>query len=354
MLINDRYTHGGDIYRNKIALDFSVNIHPLGVPEAVRKAAVKAMNSIEAYPDPYCTTLRESLSDAIGVKAEYLLCGNGAAELIYQFINALQPKKVLLPVPSFSDYENALNCAGAVPVFYPLKREDGFLPDKSILEYITPSTDLLMLCSPNNPTGRCVPEELLQNIVFRCRETGTWLFLDECFLDLADEQSAYSPVGMMVKEDRIFLLRAFTKSYGMAGLRVGYAICQNREMLDRICRASQPWNVSVPAQAAAAAALQCLDWPAQARRIFKEEKPYLYSELSGLGLETVESEAGFLLVSGPADLAKKLLENGILIRSCRNYRGLSECDFRIAVRTHEENVKLIDSIREVIQCTKPE
>ena len=90
MLINDRYTHGGDIYRNKIALDFSVNIHPLGVPEAVRKAAVKAMNSIEAYPDPYCTTLRESLSDAIGVKAEYLLCGNGAAELIYQFINALQ------------------------------------------------------------------------------------------------------------------------------------------------------------------------------------------------------------------------------------------------------------------------
>ena len=347
MLVNDRYSHGGDIYQNQITLDFSVSINPLGTPEAVRAAVAMAANSLEAYPDPYCSKLREAIAESIGVKANHLLCGNGADELIYQFVAALRPKKALLPVPSFSDYESALKAAGVLPVFFPLLREEEFALSEAILEVIDEKTELLMLCSPNNPTGRCISRALLEKIVLRCRETNTWLFLDECFLDLAEETAAYSPIGLLREGDRVFLLRAFTKTYGMAGLRLGYAICKNHELIDSICRSCQPWNVSTPAQLAGIEALRCSSWAQNARAIFRAEKPYLISELQKLGFRTYPGDANFLLFSADPSLAQALLQKGILIRKCENYRDLSAGDFRIAVRTHEENEALIEAIREV-------
>ena len=350
MLVNENYAHGGDIYKNTIRLDFSVNINPLGAPEAVRAAVAMAANSLEAYPDPYCSKLREAISESVGVKENYLLCGNGAAELIYQFVSVLKPKTAFLPVPSFADYESALKSADVIPVFFPMLREEEFVLSERILDQIHEDTELLMLCSPNNPTGRCISSELLQKILSRCRKTKTWLFLDECFLELADETAAYSLVDLLEDGDRVFLLRAFTKTYGMAGLRLGYAICKNEELIEKICASCQPWNVSTPAQLAGIEALRCKSWAKDARAIIREERPYLKRSLSQFGFETVSSDANFLLFSAPCMLADLLLEKGILIRRCKNFRGLGEGDFRVAVRTHVEHEALIEAIREVLHA----
>ena len=347
MIIRTPYTHGGDIYGNRISLDFSVNVNPLGTPEAVKEAVRNAAESLDAYPDPYCRVLREKLAAVHRVQTDWILCGNGAAELIYQFAAALQPKKTLLPVPSFSDYEAALSAAGCEAVFYPLLREEGFLVTERILPEITEETGLLMLCSPNNPTGRVIDRQLLLRILERCRKTGTWLFLDECFGELTDEGTP-SLSEELQQGDRVFLLRAFTKTYAMAGLRLGYAVCPDLEMTERICGGSQPWNVSSLAQAAGITALDCMDWAEKARELIREEKQYLLRALELMGISVLPSDTNYLLLSGVPGLYEGLLEKGILIRNCENYRGLNAGDCRIAVRTHEENMMLLEAVREVL------
>ena len=347
VILRDGYGHGGDVYQNDIRLDFSVNVNPLGTPPEVQRAAADAAGNLAAYPDPYCGRLRQKLSAVHDTDVRDILCGNGAAELIFQFALALRPGKVILPVPSFSEYETALDAAGCRPEFYPLRRENGFALTEEILSAITDDTDLLMLCSPNNPTGLCIPPELLQRILFRCRETGTWLFLDECFLDLTDPDRALSLIPELREDDRVFILRAFTKLYGMAGIRLGYAVCKERGMMESMCRLVQPWNVSTPAQAAGETALDCAAFVERTGAVIRTEKAYLLGELNALGIAVLPGDANFLMLSGVPGLYERLLERKILIRRCGNYRGLDAGDCRIAVRTHEENTALIAALREI-------
>ncbi|MEA4929091.1 MAG: aminotransferase class I/II-fold pyridoxal phosphate-dependent enzyme [Candidatus Limiplasma sp.] len=347
MINHNGYGHGGDVYRNAVELDFSINVNPYGTPDEVRRAIADAAASIAAYPDPYCGALREKLSAAIGVDAKDILCGNGAADHIYQLVFALKPAKTILPVPSFSEYESALAAADSTPDFYPLHRENSFALTEEILHAIKEDTSLLMLCSPNNPTGLCIPWALLLRILDRCRETGTWLFLDECFLELADDGKARSLIPELRENDKVLVLRAFTKLYGMAGVRLGYAVCKNRDMIEKMCRTVQPWNVSSVAQAAGVAALECSDWAARARNTILMEKQYLLRELRALSIAVLPGDANFLMLSGVPGLYERLLEKKILIRNCGNYRGLDSGDCRVAVRTHGENAALVSMMREI-------
>ena len=349
MILDAGYVHGGDVYSRPIRLDFSANVNPFGTPAAVRAAVRAAAADLAAYPDPYCGPLREKLAARNGLENEDILCGNGAAELIYLFAAALRPKRALLPVPSFADYENALTAAGCAPTFYPLRRENGFLLTDDILNAIGPDTDLVLLCSPNNPTGRSVPRSLLLALLDRCRETGTWLFLDECFLEMTDEDRAFSLASCLQAGDRVFLLRAFTKAYGMAGLRLGYGLSKHRPLLSAMSRLSQPWNVSTPAQAAGLAALSCPDWPSKARELFRAEKPFLLDGLTALGFRVLPGDANYLFFSGAPGLFEKLLQRGVLIRDCGNYRGLGPGDCRIAVRTRRENEELLGIMEEALR-----
>lgn len=347
MICNNGYGHGGDVYRNSVALDFSINVNPMGTPDQVRRAVADAAMSLSAYPDPYCGVLRKKLSKAVGAEEQDILCGNGAAELIYQLVFALRPAITILPVPSFTEYESALDAAGCLPVFYPLLRQNGFTLTDGILRAIKEDTALVMLCIPNNPTGLCVPWELLMRILAKCRETGTWLFVDECFLELTDSRKARSLIPELREHDRVMILRAFTKLYGMAGIRLGYTVCKNREMNEKMCRLIQPWNVSSVAQAAGVAALTCADWVERSRKMIDEEKRYLLRELRALGITVLPGDANFLMLSGVPGLYDRLLERKILIRACGNYRGLDGGDCRIAVRPHQENAALISAMREI-------
>jgi len=347
VLLND-YGHGGDVYRNRVRLDFSANVNPLGTPPEVVAAIAESAEKCAAYPDPYCSRLREKLAAVHGVEPGDVVCGNGAAELIFQFAAAARPKKALLPVPSFSEYESALASVDCGIEYFELKRAEGFAVTEAILEAVTPGVDALALCTPNNPTGRSVDPALLGRILDRCRETGTRLLLDECFLDLTDAGAEKSLIPALRPGDHCLVLRAFTKLYGMAGVRLGYAVCKDQTLLERMCRTVQPWNVSAPAQAAGEAALDCRDFVKRTLALIAEEKEYLLRELRALGLDVLPGDANFLMLSGVPGLCESMLERGILLRSCANYRGLTEGDCRIAVRTHAENEQLIAALREVM------
>ena len=347
VLLND-YGHGGDVYHNRVRLDFSANVNPLGTPPEVVRAVAESAERLAAYPDPYCTALREKLAAVHGVGVNDVVCGNGAAELIFQFAAAVRPRRALLPVPSFSEYDAALEAVGCEMAYFPLSRADGFAVTEALLAAVTPETDALILCTPNNPTGRSVAPEILEKLLARCRETGTWLLLDECFLDLTDAGAEKSVIPALRPGDPCLVLRAFTKLYGMAGVRLGYAVCKNLSMLERMCRTVQPWNVSAPAQAAGEAALDCREFVQRTLALIAAERDYLLREIRALGVSVLPGDANFLMLSGVPGLYDRLREeHGILIRSCANYRGLEEGDVRIAVRTHEENTQLIAALREI-------
>ena len=347
MIIGNNYGHGGDVYKNKIEYDFSANVNPYGTPKAVKDAIREAASGVAAYPDPYCTKLRKKLSEHTGAPEESIICGNGAAELIFQFIETLKPAKTLLPVPSFSEYESALKSSGSEISYYKLKRENGFKFTEDFLSAIN-GVSLVMLCNPNNPTGQLIDEELLLKILKRCRTKGVWLFIDECFLELT-ENGGTSVLPFLRDKDRVFVLNAFTKLYGMAGVRLGYGICPNATMLSLMCSRVQPWNVSTLAQAAGSAALECAGWAEETKEKIFKEKQYIIRNLKALGIKHIAGEANYIMLSGVPGLYDKMLKKGILIRSCANYKGLNEGDCRIAVKTHKENEALIKALKEVLR-----
>ena len=348
MLYQTKNPHGGDIYGGKVLLDFSANTNPLGTPPGVLKAVQDVLTQLHRDSDPYCRSLVHAISEHEGVPEEYILCGSGAAELIYSYCQAVKPVCALELAPTFSEYALGLEMVGCKVDRYALSQEMEFAVDRELLKYVADTKpDVLFLCNPNNPTGKTVDRGLMTEILELCTRQGILLFVDECFLDLCENGESLKP--HLTGNPNLFLLKAFTKSYGMAGLRLGYCLCSDSALLHRMSQTVQPWNISTPAQAAGIAALKEREFLQRSKALIREERGWLKNELEKAGLPVCDSEANYLLFLGPGFLSEKLREKGISIRDCSNYHGLGRGWYRIAVRTHEENAVLIDGIRSAIR-----
>lgn len=340
-----RIIHGGDIYSfDKKMLDFSSNINPLGFSEAVYKAGCEGLKASNAYPDALCRQLRGAIADSLGLPFDDIICGNGAAELIYNIVAALKPKKILLTAPTFGEYEAA--AAGADIGYYYLREKNGFKIQEDILNYITDETDMVFICNPNNPTGVLTDKKLILKIADRCGRCGAFAVIDECFMDFAENADRYSV--LTEQRDNMLVLKAFTKLYAMPGIRLGWAVCHNRNIIDKMYGARQPWSVSVAAQKMGIAALNEKTLPMQTKALIKAERKYLEGCLDSLGINYFKSEANFILLKTEIQLADKLIEKGILIRKCCDYKGLGKQYYRIAVKSHRDNEILAAALSEVI------
>ena len=346
MLINKKSPHGGDIYTNSVRLDFSANINPAGIPDAVKQALHHAAENCEHYPDPYCTELRRKIAEHEQVPEDRILCGNGAAELIYAYAFSLPKEKPALIVsPTFCEYEQALTAAGITAEHHIMKESDGFRLTEDFMQTDFARYAAVFLCSPNNPTGITVEPSILHAIA----ETGVRLFCDFCFLDLTGTPEKYGIPALLETYPNILILRAFTKSYAMAGVRLGYAMSRDAEFLAAMSAKTQCWNVSALAQAAGIAAMECTDWLTESVRKISAERRHLTEKLMHLGIRVYPGEANYLLLYSDADLYGKLMERGIMVRDCSNYIGLSSGFIRIAVRTRDENNRLLTELKEVLK-----
>lgn len=346
-----QYLHGGDVYRHSVEYDFSVNINPLGMPKACADAAKRGIDlSGTQYPDWKGEALCEKLSGKTGVGREQIILGNGAAELVYALCQFLRPHFGKVAVPAFQEYERALRSAGAEVIFWELAEGEGFALGSDFKDAVGEKEEIIFLCSPNNPTGRLIDTSVLQEVAERCEATGTYLCLDECFLPFLrpEEQKRRSMLSKLACYPHIIVLRAFTKIYGMPGLRLGYACSADEKLIAGMRSVLQPWNTSIPAQMAGLAALEEDSYLEQTYELIEKERIYLQQELEkGLAKKVYPSSANFLFFQAENDLWEKMLKKGILIRSCRNFSNLPEGYFRIAVKTHEENQELIRRWREV-------
>lgn len=341
-----RLVHGGDVYRHPGVLDFSSNINPLGTPERVIRAACESMTEISRYPDVLQEKLLTKLSSYENVPADWLICGNGAAEVIFSFVHAVRPEKALVTAPSFAEYEGALKAVDCEVAYAELREEDGFALTASYLDLLTPDIDMAFLCNPNNPTGCTIDPELMGRILDRCRDNGIWLLVDECFQDFLDEPDRLTVKDRLADHPQLFILKAFTKRYAVPGIRLGYGLTANGELLEAMHRIVQPWNVSIPAQAVGAAALDEEAYVDKARSLIRTERAFLKEELAKLGFTVYASKANYIFFRGPEGLLEKALARQVLIRSCANYPGLDGRYYRVSVRLHDENLQLLEALRQ--------
>ena len=347
--------HGGDWagYQEQygtMPLDFSANVSPLGMPSGARDAAARALENASLYPDPECRLLRQSLSAHHGVPAGNIVCGNGAADLIWRICRVLMPERALVTAPAFGEYEKALQSIGCVTERFLLREEQDFSLDaEGFARSVREDMDLVFLCNPNNPTGRLSPIEDLILILDACRAAGAVLVLDECFLDITTEPETAAMTAELPERPELVILRAFTKTYAMAGLRLGYALCGDTALAERLRLSDQPWPVSQIAQEAGLAALRERDYVTELRALITEERRRMECAFRELGLRVIPGAANYLLFySGDPALGEKLCARGILLRDCRDIPGLGEGWYRTAIRTEKENTILLAALEEVL------
>lgn len=345
--------HGGDWmgYRERFgrdALDFSANVSPLGLPKGVADAITAALPQADRYPDPLCRTLRAVLSEAEGLPAEQILCGNGAADLIFRLALAVKPRRALVTAPTFAEYATALETVGCTVERFTLNEANDFAVTEEFLDAIVPGVEIVFLCQPNNPTGQLTALPLVEQILRRCAACGTLLVVDECFLDFLPDHALHTAKGLLGEGDLV-ILKAFTKLYGMAGVRLGYALSADTALLEQMQACGQPWGVSSLAQTAGLAALEETAYVEKVRALIAEQRPRLTTGLRALGLRVLDGRANYLLFQAPETLGEALRQRGAVLRSCANYPGLGPGWYRTAVRTGSENEQLLKLLAEVLE-----
>ena len=352
----EKNVHGGDVYRNTVELDFSVNINPFGIPTGVKHALMEAIEVCTQYPDTHVEALRTAMAEKEAVPSDCLLFGNGASELFVAIIHAKKPKTVLIPVPSFSGYQSAAACEDCQIDYYYMKKENDFSLSDEFVHTLTAqiethnAPDLIFLANPNNPTGNCIQSELLVQLVSICEQYNITLVIDECFLEFT-AHSDQSLVTKAVQSQYLIVVRAFTKIYGIPGVRLGY-LAASKENVTQLKKQLPEWNVSLLAQYAGVAALKETDFVQRTVAYVKKQRNYLMTQLWALGLTVWPGEADYLLLQSDQDLYHMLLQKKILIRDCSNYEGLSQGYYRIAVKREEENKRLIQALRECLNVAE--
>jgi threonine-phosphate decarboxylase len=336
-------------------LDFSSSVNPLGPSRRALVAAKAAFCGVASYPDSNSTVLRSIIAERYGLGADNVVVGNGSTELMYLFAETFlrAGESAVIPAPTFGEYESAVRKAGETPKFVKLNRNLDLKP----AEFVGAMADakIVFLCNPNNPTSKLIRHDAVAEIVEAALAHDTLVFLDEDFLEFVEGGEAQSLIPKIQKYPNLFVLRSFTKIYGLTGLRVGYGVAQ-KEIIHYLQCAKIPWNVNCIAQAAAAAALQDEKHLQITRALIAKEKAWLQNELEKIrGFKFSPPDANFFFIdtrkSGfkAPEIKQKMLKRGILIRDCASFRGLDEFYVRVAVKTHAENLRLIQAFNSVIE-----
>ena len=337
------YTHGGDVYRNPIEYDFSINVNPLGMPLASIQAAHEGVVLTGRYPDYKAEQLCHAIAKAKQIPADRIIPGNGAAELLYVLGQTI-PEKALTIAPTFTGYAEAVAAGGGELTYASDEQE--------LLAKMDDSNRLVFLCNPNNPTGTLFTRDQILRVLAKAEAMQAYVCVDECFLPFLEEEDSYSMLPYLAEHPRLLVLRAFTKIYCMAGLRLGYLACGDTELQSRIRAKLQPWNTSIPAQLAGIAALSDTEYLAKTRENLQAERAYLVPRLRELMAEVYDGYGNFLLFRDEPDLKERMLEVGVLIRACGDFEGLDDTYFRIGIRSHSENQEFIRRLARVKNVVK--
>jgi len=362
-MIHTAYKHGGDVFGAARSLhcspreiyDFSANINPLGPSPLALEAIQDNLDLIRHYPDPHCTELRTALSGYLKIEPERILLGNGVAELIYLLARVMGFRRAVVTAPSFGEYAAAVSAAGGEVSEVPLLAEEGFKLNVTRIKKALRGADVVFIGNPNNPTGRTVKPRIIQSIIDEARSHGVTIVVDEAFIDFVHQQEQYTVLPMLADYSNLIVLYSLTKFFAIPGLRLG-ALLAVEPIIEQLTAAKEPWNVNTLAQIGGTAALADEDYQDRSRQMVWQERDSLHQAISLIpGLQAYSSEANFLLIEmanaqlTSTQLAAQSAQQGVLVRDCAGFSGLSERYFRVAVRSREENAVLLKVLREIMK-----
>lgn len=347
-----RYEHGGNIYDYaKELIDFSSNINPLGPPIWVEKIIDKI--DLSRYPDVKYRELRESIGRYVNYPMEYILPGNGLAELIFLFVRAYRIKKPLIVSPTFTEYERAVYLNGGKPRFLKLREDDLF--KLNIYEVIDRIADVdgIFICNPNNPTGTVLKLDELRMIIETAKLFNIPVFVDEAFIEFIPDERSYSALSLIDRFDNLIVARAITKFFALPGVRLGYIVSQP-VITEKLWYYKEPWSVNSIADEIGKRIFEDKGYIKKSKETVTDLREDFISELSKIDeIKVFPSTCNFILVKlkklNSAIVKTKLLEKGFLIRDASNFRYLNKKFIRLAVRKKEENTKLIEALKQIFR-----
>lgn len=336
-------------------LPFAANVNPLGISPMARQALLDNIDAITAYPERDYQTLRTAIATYCGTDCQELVLGNGTSELIRLCIKAIHPAKTLIIGPTYSEYENTAKMEGSTVETYMLSVLDDFQLDmERFLKQLNDSIDLLVLCNPNNPTGKLITKEQLDTILEKCLTYNIQVLIDETYVEFVENVNLVSAVSLTKKYDNLIVLRGVSKFFAAPGLRLGYAVTHNEDFLAAADSSKIPWNIN---SYASVASVMFSDehYINLTQSLIHTERNLIYSALtSRKTIQVFKPTANFVLIrllkedQTAADVFEHCIKKGFMIRDCSDYVGLGEKYIRFCFLKPEQNDCMVNTLLEVV------
>ena len=336
---------------------FGANVNPLGISPRMRRELAEKIDVVASYPDPEYTELRKHIAAYTRCLAEQVIVGNGCTELISLFIQVLKPREALIVSPTYSEYEREVRLSGGTVRYYALKEQNGFrLEPEDFCGAFGEETSLVIICNPNNPTSTATEPEDMRALLSRCRDRGIFVMIDETYAEFAPEDMSISSTGLLNAFKNFVILRGISKFFAAPGLRLGYAMTGNQELLAAVRERQNPWTLNSLADAAGKLMFTDTDYIEKTRHLIASERERVYRELlTWEHVKVYRPYANFILVRirkegvTSYDVFVHAIQRGLMLRDCASFPGLEdETFFRFCFMMPEKNTELLECLKEIL------
>lgn len=356
--------HGSDLekieavygIKKENIINFAANVNPLGFSKKAAAVLADDLSIISRYPDPAYTNLKKAISSYTNADSDNIILGNGVTELLSLFLSIIKPLKAVIIGPTYSEYEKDLERLGCeICHIDACEKNDFILTADEIIKQTPLGTDLVILCNPNNPTSGALHRPELIKLAHAYQESKTYLMIDETYVEFSKDSDEISSTALTNQFDRLLVLRGTSKFFATPGLRLGYALTKNAELLASARAMQDPWNINSVAETVGSVMFTDEEYIYLVQKTMEDEKIYVCDALAKInGMKIFPVNGNIVLAKLPEgsltsdELFDILIRQGLMIRSCTSFQPLGNRFIRICFMSHEDNVKLIDAIKKAL------
>ena len=356
--------HGSDLekveavygIKKESIISYAANVNPLGISSKLKETLAGHLDAITRYPDPDYADLRRVIGTYCGACPDNIICGSGATELISLVLTVRRPRKAVIIGPTYSEYEREIALGGGTSNYYPLREEEDFrLNTEEFCASLNDSLDLLVICNPNNPTGTAIGRRDMRRILDACMKNGIFVMVDETYVEFARDVNAVTAVSLTESYNNLVVLRGTSKFFASPGLRLGYAVTGNHDMLKAINHRKNLWTISSLAEIAGCIMFADDDYIRVTRELISRERDRVIDVLSRIDtIKVYPTEANFVLYRilredvDAQQLFEYCIRRHMMVRNCASFPFLDDRYVRFCFMEPEQNDALLDTMKEIL------
>ncbi len=356
MIKHKDHFHGSDLekiekiygIKKEDIISFSANVNPLGISPKLKEGIASHIDCITSYPDRDYVRLRQVIANYCSTEVENVIVGNGSTELISLFIQIEHPKKALILGPTYSEYEREIALGGGSTIYFPLKESQDFKLDTTeFISKLDEDIDLIVLCNPNNPTGSAISKKEMRLILDACKEHDIFVMVDETYVEFAEDVDSISAIPLTRTYENIVILRGTSKFFAAPGLRLGYAICSNARLMQKMNERKNPWTINSIAVVAGTLMFTDTDYIQKTRALISSERKRMYDLFAASKrFKPYMPSGNFMLLQiidesiSSGQLFDKCIKEGLMIRDCSTFPYLGENYIRFCFMNPKDNDRL--------------